>query len=80
MSTSRRRGNPAQAGVDSYVVRIYRRPARRGNGPETLTGLIEDANNNSERLAFHSMSELWDILCAKGAAARPAGRPAGTRR
>ncbi|MGA7965720.1 MAG: hypothetical protein WCB49_07520 [Gammaproteobacteria bacterium] len=45
----------------SYVVRIYRHTTRRGDCPETLTGLVEDVNNNEHR-AFHNMTELWDIL------------------
>lgn len=73
MSTPREHGKPGNTNVDSYVVRIYRRTARRADDSETLTGLVEDANNSGHH-AFHSMHELWDILRAKSVTARSALR------
>lgn len=52
--------------VASYVVRIYRRAAGRGERTDTLTGLVEAVADNQQR-AFHDMAELWEILRAPGA-------------
>jgi len=62
--------------VDSYVVRIYRRTAPRNDGSGTLVGLVEDVRDSGKRHAFHSISELWDVLGVGGTttSAGPRGR------
>ncbi len=44
--------------MESYVVRIYRRPGRRSR---ILIGTIEMAGTQL-RMAFSNSEELWDIL------------------
>lgn len=47
--------------IESYVVRIYRRPSDQQHG---LVGLVE-AEGLGEKRAFATVEELWEIL-AKG--------------
>ncbi len=44
--------------MDSYVVRIYRRPGRKAR---ILIGTVEVAGTQT-RMAFSSSEELWEIL------------------
>lgn len=44
--------------MDSYVVRIYRRPGRRSR---ILIGTVEVAGTE-KKLAFSNVEELWEIL------------------
>jgi hypothetical protein len=52
--------------IESYVIRIYRRPAGGGHG---LVGLVEAEGIGGQR-RFGSVEELWAILVE-----RPAGSP-----
>jgi hypothetical protein len=55
--------------LDSYVIRIYRRPPA-GGGHE-LVGLVEAEGIGGQR-SFSTVEELWAIL-----AERPSGTPRG---
>ena len=44
--------------MNSYLVRIYRKAE---NNPRMLVGVVEEIGVK-EKKAFHSLSELWDIL------------------
>ncbi len=58
---------------DTYVLRIFRRPAPGGQGrgaadaamPPGLVGVIEDPATG-ERRSFHDREELWALLTAPG--------------
>jgi hypothetical protein len=54
--------------IESYVIRIYRRPAGGGHG---LVGLVEAEGVGGQR-RFSNVEELWAILVE-----RPAGSPEG---
>ena len=45
-------------GVDSYIIRIYRRDI---DNPETMVGVLEAASDEVQQ-SFHSRDELWDLL------------------
>ncbi len=74
MARRKRQSSTDNTIVDSYVVRIYRRTAPRDGGSGTLVGLVEDVRDGGERHAFHSISELWDVLGAGGATASAVSR------
>ena len=44
--------------IESYVIRIYRRPAGGGHG---LVGLVEAEGIGGQR-RFSTVEELWEIL------------------
>ncbi len=44
--------------MNSYLVRIYR---KADNNPRMLVGVVEEVGANDKK-AFHSLSELWNIL------------------
>ena len=44
--------------MDSYIVRIYRRPGRKAR---ILIGTVEEAGTR-RRMAFSNIEELWRIL------------------
>jgi hypothetical protein len=47
--------------MEYYVIRIYRRVARRRGGPVTeLTGLLEDGSGRKKQ--FQNAEELWRLL------------------
>ena len=59
---------------DTYVLRIFRRPAPGGQGrgaadagamPPCLVGVIEDPATG-KRQSFHDPEELWALLTAPG--------------
>lgn len=57
-------------GSESYVVRIYRReakrqaPARRDYDRLTLDGVVEEAEGGG-RWSFHGIEELWEFLARR---------------
>jgi hypothetical protein len=63
---------------DTYVLRIFRRPAPGGGRvgaartrptPACLVGVVEDPATG-ERRSFHDREELWALLTAPGDDAR----------
>jgi hypothetical protein len=55
---------------ESYVVRIYRRDAkkaaqaRRSTDRVALDGIVEEVENGG-RSSFHGIEELWDCLARR---------------
>ena len=52
------------SGMESYVVRIYRRGKEKS---KELVGVVERAGDDGQR-AFKTPDELLEILCSRGAA------------
>lgn len=58
--------------LDSFVIRIYRRPGRTGRG---MVGVVEGDRTGGKQ-AFTTPEELWELLVRSSRrAARPAPRP-----
>ena len=55
--------------IESYVVRIYRRPA---GGSQDIVGLVTAEGTETSR-SFCNVEELWRILAERPS--RPAGGP-----
>jgi hypothetical protein len=62
---------PRASGIESYIVRIYRRHPGRGR---LLIGVVEQVGRD-RRTAFGSADELWRILTvSRGRSGAGAGR------
>ena len=65
---------PRAVGIESYIVRIYRRRPGRGR---LLIGVVEQVGRD-RRTAFGSADELWRILtAARGRSSAEAVRRSG---
>ncbi len=51
--------------VESYIIRIYRRP-EQGSGEGAMDGLLENPVSG-ESQTFHCAEELWQLLCLQPA-------------
>jgi hypothetical protein len=56
--------------VNDYVVRVYRWGSAGAGPPPHVVGVVERVGAEG-RQAFHNLDELWRILSARRARARP---------
>jgi hypothetical protein len=59
-------------GVETFIVRIYRRDAKTST---RIEGVVEEAGTN-RATSFHSIPELVRLLDRRGAGAKPPKRKA----